>query len=113
MAAGALERIARGRQDKFCASAMPMANETIKQLRRWKTMDASFTSADLRLAARQAMTLAFMDFRRDTCETLLKTADRLLAEADDLEKLIFRPSQSDQDARIVNLMEALQNRARK
>ena len=49
-------------------------------------MDGFFTSADLRLAARQAMTLAFMDFRHDTRETLLKTADRLLAEADDLDK---------------------------
>ncbi len=49
-------------------------------------MDGTFTSADLRLAAKQAMTLAFMDFRRDTRDTLLRAADRLLAEADELEQ---------------------------
>jgi hypothetical protein len=75
-------------------------------------MDGLFSSSDLRLAARQAMTLAFMDFRRNTRETLLRTADRLLTEADDLENLKFRPSQSDKDTKIVDLMEALQNRAR-
>jgi hypothetical protein len=75
-------------------------------------MDGSFTSTDLKFAARQAMTVAFMDFRRETRETLLRTAERLLAEADDLENLKFRPSQSDKGTRIVNLMEALQNRAR-
>lgn len=72
-------------------------------------MDGPFTSADLRLAARQAMTLAFMDFRRDSRETLLRTADRLLAEADELEKddLEFKSSRS---AKVVDLMQALQNR---
>ena len=72
-------------------------------------MDGPFTSADLRLAAKQAMTLAFMDFRRDTRETLLRTADRLLAEAEELEKddLEFKSSRS---AKVVDLMEALQNR---
>jgi hypothetical protein len=78
-------------------------------------MDGSFTSADLRLAARQAMTLAFMDFRRDTRETLLRTADRMLAEADELEKTILNsPSfQSGEDGKIVDLMKALQNRKKR
>jgi len=55
------------------------------------------------------MTLAFMDFRRDTRETLLRTADRLLAEADELENddLKFKSSQS---AKVVDLMQTLQNR---
>jgi hypothetical protein len=52
------------------------------------------------------MTLAFMDFRRDTRETPLRTADRLLAEADELEKddLKFKSSQS---AKVVDLMQTL------
>jgi len=72
-------------------------------------MDGPFTGADLRLAAKQAMALAFMDFRRDTRETLLRTADRLLAEADELEKddLKFKSSQS---GKVVDLMQTLQNR---
>ncbi len=48
-------------------------------------MDRPFTSSDLRFVAKQAMALAYMDFKRDTRETLLRTADRLLEEADALE----------------------------
>jgi len=58
-------------------------------------MVGPFTSADLRLAAKQAMTLAFMDFRRETRDTLLRTADRLLAEADELEGDYSRFKSSD------------------
>jgi hypothetical protein len=97
----------------FSLEVVPgFSTETIKELWRWKVMVRSFTSTDLRRAARQAMTLAYMDFRRDTRETLLRTADRLLAEADDAEKadLELTSSPSDKGAKIIDLMEALQSR---
>lgn len=75
-------------------------------------MDGPFTSTDLRLAARQAMTLAFMDFQRDSRETLLRTADRLLAEADELEKTDLE-SKSSRSAKVVDLTKILQNRMKK
>ena len=55
-------------------------------------MEQSVTSDDLRSAARQATTLALMSFTKSARESLLRAADRLLAEADALEeKVRLRP----------------------
>jgi hypothetical protein len=54
-------------------------------------MEPSVTSDELRSAARQATTLALMSFTNSARESLLTAADRLLAEADALEKVRLQP----------------------
>ena len=48
-------------------------------------MDTTFTSAELRIAAKQAMTLALMSFCPDIRRSFLLRAESLFAEADALE----------------------------
>jgi hypothetical protein len=48
-------------------------------------MDTTFTSVELRIAARQALTIAFMSFCPEMRRSLLLRAESLLAEADALE----------------------------
>jgi len=48
-------------------------------------MDKIFTSAELRIAARQAITLALMSFCPDTKRSFLLRAESLFTEADALE----------------------------
>jgi len=48
-------------------------------------MDMTFTSAELRIAAKQAVTLALMSFCPDTRKSFLLRAECLFAEADALE----------------------------
>jgi hypothetical protein len=54
-------------------------------------MEPSVTSDELRSAARQATTLALMSFTNSARVSLLTAADRLLAEADALEKVRLQP----------------------
>jgi hypothetical protein len=48
-------------------------------------MDTTFTSAELRIAAKQAITLALMSFCPDVRRSFLLRAESLFAEADALE----------------------------
>jgi len=52
-------------------------------------MDTTFTGAELRIAAKQAITLALMTFCPDTRKSFLLRAENLLAEADALESAGF------------------------
>jgi hypothetical protein len=52
-------------------------------------MDRQFTRDELQTAARQAITLALSAFGAEARESLLKTAERMMAEAKAMENAAF------------------------
>jgi hypothetical protein len=57
-------------------------------------MDTTLTSAELRVAAKQAMTLALMSFSPDVRKCFLLRAECLFAEADALESAGLAPARA-------------------